>query len=96
MGGRIGWWWLAGTRKWPERVAAVAKTDSKNSLTGGDCGGPGGHDGYDWKAGREAVMGVPVWWLGEVRRLAGSGSKWWRRKGGEFQNYEILEINGCR
>ena len=60
MGGRIGRWWLAGAGKWPERVAAVAKTDSKNSLTGGDCGGAGGDRGYDSKAGREAVMGVSV------------------------------------
>ena len=42
MGGRIGRWWLAGAGKWPERVAAMAKTDSKNSLTGGDCGRHGG------------------------------------------------------
>ena len=71
MGGRIGRWWLAVTGKQPERMAAAVENDSENSLTGGDCGGAGGHDGYDWKAGREAVMGVQVRWPGEVRRLAG-------------------------
>ena len=55
MGGRIGQWWLAGAKKWLERVAAMAKTDPKNSLTGG---GAGGNDRFNWKAGREAVMGV--------------------------------------
>ena len=58
MGGRISQWWLAGAGKRPEPVAAVAKTDFNNSLTGDDCSGAGGHDRYDWKAGREAVMWV--------------------------------------
>ena len=92
MGGRIGRWWLTGAGKWPERVVAVAKTDSNNSLTGGDFGGAGGHDRYDWKADHEAVMGVTVWWPGVRRRLDGGEPKWWRRKGGKFQNRETLEI----
>ena len=71
----------------------MAKTDPKKIVSEGDCGGDGGDRGYDSKSGREAVMGVPVWWPGEVQRLARGGSMWWRRKGGEFQNHEFLEIN---
>ena len=94
MGSRTVRWWFAGAGKRPERAAAVAKIDPKNIVSDGECGGDGGDHGYESKASHEAVMGVPVWWPGEVRRLAGGGSKWWRRKGGEFQNHEFLEING--
>ena len=69
-------------------MAAVAKTDSKNSFTGGDCSGAGGHDMYDWKARREAVMGVPLLWPGVRRRLAG-GEPMWRRRNSE--NFKIMK-----
>ena len=45
-------------RKTIQTAAAALLTDYKNSLTGGHCGGAGGHEWYDWKAGREAVTGV--------------------------------------
>ena len=62
-------------QKMVQKAMAAGETGSKNSLTGGDCGGAGGHDRYDWKAGHEAVMGVIVRWPGVRRRLAGGGPK---------------------
>ena len=91
MGGRIGRWWLAGAGKWPERVATVAKTDSKNSLTSSDCGGAGGHDRYNWKASREVIMTVPIVWPEEGRRVA-DGELKWRRLNSE--NFKIMENLG--
>ena len=91
MGGRIGRWWLAGPGKWPERVAAVAKTDSKNSLTGGDCGSAGGGRRYELIASREIVTTVPMVWLEENQAIAGGKLKWWRHKS---ENFKIMENIG--
>ena len=75
MGGRIGRWWLAGAGKWPERVAAVAKTDPENPVPGGDCGGAGSDRGYELIASREVITFVQIRWSGARRRLTVKISK---------------------
>ena len=49
----------------------MANTDPKKIVSDGDYGGDGGDHGYDSKADCEVVMGLLVWWPGEVWRLAG-------------------------